>query len=120
VNFLIAGVAGTRGALPFDPSLPTTDAELCTTIGIFACARSLDLWGPSGEADVIDPHTDLSGPALYRGDPIRRDVTRLADPRFRLSVNLHGAPALTLPAFSKCLQDLVVDARTQVSAPLGS
>ena len=119
VNFLIAGVAGTRGALPFDPSVPITDAELRTTSGLFAYARALDLWGLSGKVDVIVPYTDLSGTAFYRGDPIRRDVTGFADPRLRLSVNFLGAPALTLPAFSQYRQDLIVGASIQVGAPLG-
>jgi hypothetical protein len=119
VNFLIAGLAGTRGALPFDPSVPVTDAELRTTSGLFAYARVLDLWGRSGKFDVAIPYTDLSGTAMYRGDPISRDVTGSADPRLRLSINLYGAPALLLPEFAKYQQDLIVGASLQVTAPAG-
>lgn len=119
LNFLIAGVARSRGALPFDPAVPITNAELETTTGLLAYARAIDVWGRSGKFDVIVPYTDLSGTALYRGDPISRQVTGFGDPRLRLSVNLLGAPALSLPEFASYRQDLIVGASLQVSAPLG-
>ena len=42
-----------------------------------------------------------------------------ADPAFRVSVNLYGAPALTLPEFADWEQDLIVGASLRVSAPWG-
>ena len=41
-----------------------------------------------------------------------------ADPRFRLSVNLYGSPALRLREFAGWKQDLIVGASLQVSPPL--
>jgi hypothetical protein len=41
------------------------------------------------------------------------------DLRFRLSVNLYGAPALTLKEFRNYQQDLIVGASLQVSMPAG-
>ena len=41
------------------------------------------------------------------------------DPRLRFSVNLYGAPALSLPEFANYKQDLIIGASLQVSAPLG-
>ena len=40
-------------------------------------------------------------------------------PRFRLSVNLYGAPSLTMKEFPAYQQDLIVGAALQVSAPWG-
>jgi hypothetical protein len=117
-NFLIAGYAHTRGALSFE-SLPLTDAHLSTSSAVVAYARALDLWGMSGKFDVIVPYTWLSGSALFEGDPIERNVNGFADPAFRLSVNLYGAPALRLPEFRSYEQDLIIGASLQVSAPLG-
>ena len=54
-----------------------------------------------------------------QGEPVERNVSGFADPRFRLSVNLYGAPALTLKEFKDYEQDLIVGASLQVSVPSG-
>jgi hypothetical protein len=118
VNFLIAGYAYTRGGLSFD-TLPLTNAHLQTSSVVLAYARSLDLWGKSGKFDVIAPYTWLSGTADYAGQPVQRQVNGFNDPKFRLSVNLYGAPALSREEFAKYRQDLIVGASLQVSAPWG-
>ena len=43
----------------------------------------------------------------------------MGDPRFRVSVNLFGAPALSVKEFASYRQDLIVGVSLQVSAPLG-
>jgi hypothetical protein len=116
VNFLIAGYAYTRGAVPFE-TLPVTDAQLKTSSAVFAYARALDLWGTSGKFDAIVPFTSLSGTARHLGEPVERNVDGFGDSRFRLSINLIGAPALTLPEFAHYRQDLIIGASVQVSAP---
>jgi len=119
VNFLIAGYAYTVGAVPFDSSLPIRNAEMRTSNAVLAYARVLDLAGMSAKFDAILPYSWLSGHAELRGEPVERIVDGLADPRFRLSVNLHGAPALSLREFREYQQDLIVGASLQVSAPAG-
>jgi hypothetical protein len=119
VNFLIAGYAYTEGAVPFDASLPVKNAQLKTSNAVLAYARVLDLWGVSGKFDAIVPYTMLSGTAEVAGHPFERNVDGFADPKFRLSVNLYGAPALTLKEFKDYEQDLIVGASLQVSVPAG-
>jgi hypothetical protein len=119
VNFLIAGYAYTEGAVPFDASLPIKNANLKTSSAVLAYARVLDLWGQSAKLDAVLPYTWLSGSAESAGEPIERNVSGFADPRFRLSVNLYGAPALTLKEFRDYQQNLIVGASLQVSAPSG-
>ena len=46
-------------------------------------------------------------------------MSGLGDPRFRFSINLFGAPALSAKEFANYQQDLIVGASLQVSAPLG-
>jgi len=118
VNFLIVGYANTRGDLSFE-TLPLTNAELHASSAVFAYARALDLWGKSGKFDVIAPYTWLSGTADFAGQRVERDVNGFNDPRFRLSVNLYGAPALTREEFRQYKQDLIIGASLQVSPPLG-
>jgi hypothetical protein len=117
VNFLIAGYVYTRGGLSFDPAVPITNANLDTSNGVLAYARVLDLWGKSAKFDAIVPYTWLSGTADYQGEPVQRTVSGFANSAFRLSVNLYGAPALTLPEFTDWEQDLIIGASLQVWAP---
>ena len=46
-------------------------------------------------------------------------MSGFGDPRFRVSVNLLGAPALSAKDFANYRQDLIVGVSLQVSAPLG-
>jgi hypothetical protein len=119
VNFLIAGYGYTQGGISFDTSLPITDPKLSTSSVVAAYARALDLWGKSGKFDVIVPYTWLSGSAMYQGAPIQRDVNGFGDPLLRLSINLYGAPALSLPEFKNYQQDVIVGTSLQVSVPTG-
>ena len=50
---------------------------------------------------------------------MERIVGGFADPRVGLSVNLYGAPALTLKEFKDNEQDLIIGASLQVSVPSG-
>jgi len=118
VNFLITAYARARGALSFDPSVPLTNAQLNTSTAVLAYARVLDLWGMSGKFDMIVPYASLSGTADYAGQPVQRTIHGLANSAFRLSANLHGAPAVTLQEFAAYQQDLIVGASLQVSVPL--
>lgn len=118
VNFLIAGYAQTRGGLSFN-NLPISNADLKTKNGVVAYARALDLGGLSAKFDAILPYTRLSGSASFRGEPVERQVDGLADPKLRLSVNLHGAPAMSLPEFRQYEQDLIIGASLQISVPAG-
>ena len=94
-----------------------TNPDLKTSNAVLAYARVLDLWGKSGKVDVIVPYTWLSGTADFQGGTISRTVNGFANPLFRLSVNLYGAPALTLKEFADYQQDLIVGASLQISAP---
>src|SRR5262249_34098977 len=100
MNFLIAGYAYTRGGIAFDPALPVENEHLRTNSAVLAYARAFDLLGMSAKFDAIVPYTWLSGSADYLGQPITREVNGLVDPRFRLSVNFIGAPAVSLAEFS--------------------
>jgi len=119
VNFLIAGYVYTEGGLAFDSALPVKDPDLKTSSAVLAYARVIDVWGMSGKIDAIVPYTWLSGTAKLDGETIEREVNGPSDPRLRLSVNLYGAPALTLKDFADYRQDLIIGASLQVSAPLG-
>ena len=119
LNFLLAGYGYAAGGVATDPSLPLQNAHLQVHSTILAYARSLDVWGRSGKVDVVLPYAWLSGSADVEGQPREREVSGFADPRLRFSVNLYGAPALSLQEFASYRQDLIIGASLQVSLPLG-
>jgi hypothetical protein len=119
LNFLIAGYAYTRGGLAFDSSLPVSNPQLTTSSAVLAYGRVLDFWGTSAKLNIIVPLTELSGTADYAGQTVSRNISGSADPIVKLSVNLYGAPALSLKEFAGYEQDLIVGASLRVSAPVG-
>ncbi len=110
VNFLIAGYAYTQGAVPFGASLPVKNAQLDTSNAVLAFARVFELWGQSGKFHAIVPYSWFSGTAEVTGEPAECIVNGPADSRFRVSLNLYGAPALSLKEFRDFEQDLIVGA----------
>jgi len=73
----------------------------------------------SGKIDVILPYGWLSGSAEFDGQPVTREISGLADPRIRMSVNFIGAPSLPLSGFKDYKQNFVLGASLQVFLPLG-
>jgi hypothetical protein len=119
LNFLIAAYAYSWGKIAFDPSSSLVDAQFQTHSGALAYVRSLDVWGKSAKFDVILPYSSFSGHGLLDDQPRQREMSGLGDPRFRFSISLFGAPALSVKEFANYQQDLIVGVSLQVSAPLG-
>ena len=119
LNFLLAGYAYSDGKIAFDPSLAVVDARFRAHTEFLAYVRSFDFLGKSAKVDVVLPYSSFSGHAMLNGGTRQREMSGLGDPRFRMSVNFFGAPALTVKEFSGWRQDLIVGASVQVSAPLG-
>ena len=116
VNFVIAGWCNAgrigvrcrcrspmRTSIPRAPSSPTHEC--------------IDLGGSSGKFDVIVPYMRLSATPITRANPWRATINGFGPPAFRVSINLHGAPALALREFNDWKQDLIIGASLQVSPP---
>jgi hypothetical protein len=119
LNFLIAGYLYSEGKLAFDPNLSIADAKFHANTGLVAYVRSFDFAGQSAKFDVIVPASSFAAQGFVSGTPREREMSGLGDPRFRISVNLLGAPALSVKDFAGYRQDLIVGVSLQVSAPLG-
>jgi hypothetical protein len=117
MNFFIAGYAYTDGGLSLDPSLPVEDPKLMTSNVVLAYARTLNVWGKSAKIDASVPYCWLSGTARFNGTPVQRRVDGFSDFKFRFSINLFGAPALSLKDFATYKQDWIVGVSLQVSVP---
>ena len=119
VHFLIVGYGYAEGGLVTDPTLPLENANLQTHTTVFAYAHSFEVWGQSGKFDVLLPYSWVSGTADFAGQPQDRKVSGFGDPRLRFSLNLYGAPALSLKEFASYQQDLIIGASVQMSVPSG-
>ena len=119
LNFLIAGYVYSEGKTAFDPDLAIADANFHSNTEVLAYVRSFDIGGQSAKFDVIVPASSFSAQGIVNGQPCEREMSGLGDPRFRVSVNLFGAPALSVKDFASYRQDLIVGMSLQVSAPLG-
>ena len=119
LNFLITGYVHSEGAVVVDPTIPLTNANIRIHNGVFAYARSFEAWGRSAKFDIGMARVDLSGTAELNGQMVERQVTGWADPRLRVSINLLGAPALSLREMPSWRQDLIVGASLYVWAPVG-
>ena len=105
--------------MPLIRQLSIADAQFHTHTEALAYVRSLDVGGKSAKFDVILPYSSFSAHALVDGQPREREMSGLGDPRFRFSINLFGAPALSVKEFANYQQDLIIGVSLQVSAPLG-
>lgn len=119
LNFLVAGYGYTEGSVLSDPSIPVEDADLRVHSSLLSYARSLDFWGRSGKVDVIVPYASADGSGSFMGEKRQRDISGFADPRFRVSVNLYGAEAMSLKEYADYQQDVILGASLQVAPPLG-
>lgn len=119
LNFAIAGYTYSSGGLAMDPALPVENAALEVHAPILAYARSFGIAGKSGKLDAVLAGGCLSGSAESNGVLLSREVCGALDPAFRVSLNLYGAPAMTLEEFRQYRQDLIVGVSFQVQAPLG-
>ena len=119
LNFLVAGYGYSEGGVSFEPSVPIDDGEIKIHATFLAYARAIEVLGRSAKVDVIVPYAWLDGSGNVQGESRRREVEGFGDPRFRFSLNLYGAPALTLEEFRHYQQDVVVGVSCQVIAPFG-
>jgi hypothetical protein len=119
LNFLIAGFGYQSGNVLVDPSLPLKDVHATVDSAFLAYSRVMDFWGQSGSLTLVMPYARLTA----NGDVFEQHMSverlGLADLSMRLSVNLYGAPALSLNDYSKYHQDTIVGATFQVTAPSG-
>lgn len=113
------GYAYSEGGLSTEAASPLKNAKRKMHDEVLDYARALGLWGKSGKIDIILPYSELSGSAFVEGQTRERNVSGLIDPRFRFSINLYGAPALSLQEFANYQQDLIIGASFQVSVPIG-
>ena len=119
LNFLIAGYGYLWGDVLVDPSLPIKDLDAEVHSAVVTYARVLDFWARSGTLALQLPYAWLSASGEVEGQPRSVDRSGVGDVTLRVSVNLYGAPALSLQEFRDYRQDTIVGVSLVVTAPAG-
>jgi hypothetical protein len=118
-TILFASGGWSRGAFVVDPSLGIDDIEADLSFGTVGAAYVFDLAGRQARVLGVLPYAwgDVSGEV--GGTPERQELRGLADPRFRLTVGLLGAPALTLEELRLAPPRTALTANLTVAPPWG-
>jgi len=95
------------------------DANIEAHSMILAYVHTLDLWGMSGNFSLVAPYACASGSAKFAGESRERNICGFGDPRFKLAINVYGAPALSLKEFADYKQDIIVGTSFQITPPAG-
>jgi hypothetical protein len=107
------------GDLAFDPSGPIDEASAEINTTAFALTRAFNIAGRSSNVGIVLPVVVGHVEGLYLGNPAEVDRFGLGDPRLRIAILLHGAPAMTPREFATYRHDLIVGVSASVAPPLG-
>ena len=107
------------GDVNFDPALPVEDASASISATAVAFTRAFGLAGRSANAAAVVPIIVGHVEGLYLGEFTEVDRFGQGDPRFKVAVNLYGAPAMTPKEFASYRQRLLVGVSLSVVPPLG-
>jgi hypothetical protein len=119
MNFLILGYVYQKGNVLLDPSVPVKDVSIEVHTALAAYSRVIGVFGKSGRVDLFVPYSRLTGSGTMGEQEQQRKMAGFADPAARFSVNLYGAPALTLEEFKTYRQDTILGVSFMATAPLG-
>lgn len=119
VNFLVATYNFSLGDVTFDPTLPIEDAEASIHSAALSYVRSVNVFGRSGNVGIVTPYSVGHVQGLYIGEFTKVDRSGFRDPAVRFAVNLYGAPAMDLKAFSSYRQRTNVGLSFVIALPLG-
>ena len=119
LDFLLVGYAHQEGDVLLDPTVPIKDLSAKVDTAAVSYVHTLAVRGQSATVGLIVPYASISANGLVEG--LSESVTRtgFGDPTLRLTLNLLGAPALSVKEFGAYRQDLIVGLTMLVTAPLG-
>jgi hypothetical protein len=118
---IVFGARHQWGDVVTDPSLPLVGVDSRINSGVLGFQRTLGLFGRTSNIQLALPYSSGTTKGLVEGEPGRRDVSGFGDISATWSVNILGAPAMTLESFRSFLQDPkpIVAASIKVVAPTG-
>ncbi len=107
------------GDVTFDPALPVDEARATINSLVPVYTRGLSIAGRSANVGIQLPVVSGHLEGVYLGVPTELRRRGLGDPRFRLGINLYGAPAMDPKASASYRLRTIVGASVTVAPPLG-
>jgi hypothetical protein len=108
-----------RGDLAFDAAVPIEDATARINTTAFAFTRAFSLAGRSANVGVVLPLVGGHLEGDYLGERPSVDRFGLGDSRFRVAMNLYGAPAMTPKEYASYRLETILGVSLTVAPPLG-
>jgi hypothetical protein len=121
-NVIVLGYQRNSGDILIDPSLPITGVESEIDNLAVSYQRYFNLFGRTAAAQFNLPYADGYTEGMVDGEFRQRHTAGLTDPRLRIMINLHGAPAMDAAGFQALRADpkTIIGASLQVQAPTGA
>ena len=120
-RLLIVGYAHQAGDVVTDPSIPITGVDSRIDSAVLAYRQTIDLFGRTGNIQLEVPYVDGTTTGMVSDEPGRRDVSGLGDIAATLTINLAGAPSLSVADFQGLRQHPrpILGASIKIVAPTG-
>jgi len=119
LHFVVAGAGRSSGGVVVDPSLPLEDAHATVGTAIIGAATTFSLFGRTALALGVLPIAHAEATGRIGEDARSATRTGLADPRFKLSVNLLGGRAMKPSEFVRSQRNTIVGVSLSVISPGG-
>ena len=118
---IVIGYAHATGDVLFDPSIPLYGVDSTLNAGLLAYVQTLSLWGRTSNLIVELPYTWGETKGFIDDLPASRKYSGLSDLGVTLSINLVGAPSMTVEEFMAFRADPqpILGASIKVVAPTG-
>ena len=107
------------GDLAFDPAAPIDEASARINTTSLSFARAFSLAGRSAQAGAALPVVGGHVEGLYLDQAAAVGRFGQGDPRFRVAMNLYGAPAMTPKEFASFEHKTIVGVSLTMAPPLG-
>jgi outer membrane putative beta-barrel porin/alpha-amylase len=118
-TFVLGGFGRSAGGVLFDPALDIDNVQADLWIATVGAGRTFGLGGRQARVLAVAPIAWGSVAGHVHAQAQRQDLAGFVDPRFKLSVGLVGAPALTLAQFAPARRRTAVGAAVTVVPPWG-
>ena len=121
-DVLILAWQRNTGDIVVDPSLPVSGVDSDIKYFQVAYQRAFNLFGRSASVQLSQPYADGLTRGTVGGEYLQRSTTGLGDARFRLAVNLKGAPAMDAKQFGELRRNprMIIGTSLVVQAPTGA
>jgi hypothetical protein len=118
-TFVLGGFGRSDGGILFDPSLDIDNVKADVWIATVGAGHVFDMFGRQSRVLAAVPIAWGSIAGDVHAQVQRQDLAGLADPRFKLTVGLLGARALTRDEFTRTRRVATMGASLTVMPPWG-